>query len=105
MAFSESSMKVLGKKVNVWLRRFITRFVNVIPTTIAVLLGFDPLHILVYSQVILSLMIPLLMIPLILLTRDRNIMGEFVNKRITTILDVIFAAIIIGFDGYLISSL
>ncbi|HEU5222037.1 MAG TPA: Nramp family divalent metal transporter, partial [Candidatus Nitrosotalea sp.] len=47
----------LGKKVNVWLRRIITRFVNVIPTTIAILLGFDPLHILVYSQFILSLLI------------------------------------------------
>ena len=28
---------LLGKKVNVWLRRIITRFVNVIPTTIAIL--------------------------------------------------------------------
>jgi len=96
---------LLGKKVNVWLRRFITRFVNVIPTTIAIMLGFDPLHILVYSQVILSLMIPLPMIPLILLTRDRKVMGEFVNKRITTLLAIIFAAIIIAFDSYLILSL
>ena len=50
---------LLGKKINLWLRRFITRFINVIPTTIAILLGLDPLNILVYSQVILSLMIPL----------------------------------------------
>jgi manganese transport protein len=35
---------LLGKKVNVWLRRFITRFVNVIPTTIAILLGLDALN-------------------------------------------------------------
>lgn len=54
---------LLGKKVNVWFRRFVTRFINVIPTTIAILLGLDPL-ILVYSQVILSLMVPLPMIPL-----------------------------------------
>ncbi len=96
---------LLGKKVNIWLRRFITRFVNVIPTTIAIMLGFDPLHILVYSQVILSLMIPLPMIPLILLSRDRKIMGEFVNKRITTLLATIFAAIIIAFNSYLLLSL
>ena len=56
---------LLGKKINVWLRRFVTRFINVIPTTIAILLGLDPLNILVYSQVILSLMIPLPMIPLL----------------------------------------
>ena len=37
---------LLGMNVNIWLRRIITRFVNVIPTTIALLLGFDPLYIL-----------------------------------------------------------
>ena len=55
---------LLGINVNIWLRRIITRFVNVIPTTVALLLGFDPLNILVYSQVILSLLIPLPVIPL-----------------------------------------
>ena len=59
---------LLGMKMNVWLRRVVTRFVNVIPTTIALLLGYDPLSILVYSQVILSLLIPLPMIPLV--TKD-----------------------------------
>src|SRR5919198_1593116 len=87
---------LLGKKVNVWFRRFITRFINVVPTTIAILLGLDPLNILVYSQVILSLMIPLPLIPLVILTRDKGIMGEFVNKRKTTILAIFFAALIIG---------
>jgi manganese transport protein len=93
---------LLGKKVNIWLRRFITRFVNVVPTTIAILIGLDPLSILVYSQVILSLMIPLPLIPLLLFTRDRSIMGEFVNRRETTILAVFFTALIIGFDMYLL---
>ena len=56
---------LLGMKVNIWLRRLVTRFINVIPTTIALLLGLDPLNILVYSQVILSLLIPLPMIPIV----------------------------------------
>jgi len=30
---------LLGMKVNIWLRRIVTRFINVIPTTIALLLG------------------------------------------------------------------
>ena len=93
---------LLGKKANVWLRRFITRFVNVIPTTIAILLGMDPLNILVYSQVILSLMIPLPMIPLVLLSRDKNIMGEFVNKKITTIFAFGIVAVILIFNAYLL---
>jgi manganese transport protein len=95
---------MLGTKVNIWLRRIVTRFINVIPTTIAISLGLDPLSILVYSQVILSLMIPLPMIPLVLMTRDKAIMGEFVNRNITTITSIIFVGIILAFNSYLITS-
>jgi manganese transport protein len=95
---------LLGMKVNVWLRRIITRFINVVPTTIALLLGLDPLSILVYSQVILSLMIPLPMIPLVLLTRNKSVMGEFVNRNITTIIAVVFVGIILTFNSYLITT-
>ncbi|HEY6884817.1 MAG TPA: Nramp family divalent metal transporter [Nitrososphaeraceae archaeon] len=93
---------LLGTKVNVWLRRIITRFINVIPTTIAILLGLDPLNILVYSQVILSLMIPLPMIPLVIISRNKALMGEFVNRNITTVLSLIFVAIILSFNSYLL---
>jgi manganese transport protein len=93
---------LLGMKVNIWLRRIITRFVNVVPTTIALLLGLDPLSILVYSQVILSLMIPLPMIPLVLLTRNKSVMGEFINRNITTIIAMIFVGLILAFNSYLI---
>src|SRR5919206_5035877 len=93
---------LLGKKVNVWLRRFITRFVNVVPTTIAILLGLDPLNILVYSQVILSLMIPLPMIPLVIISRNKSLMGEFVNKKITTIFAFGIVAVILVFNAYLL---
>ena len=96
---------LLGKKVNVWLRRFITRFVNVVPTTIAILLGLDPLNILVYSQVILSLMIPLPMIPLVIISRNKTLMGEFVNRTITTVLSVVFVLIILSFNSYLLLNL
>jgi manganese transport protein len=93
---------LLGKKTNVWVRRFITRFVNVVPTTIAILLGIDPLNILVYSQVILSLLIPLPMIPLVLLSKNKMLMGEFVNRKITTIVAFVFMAIILSFNTYVI---
>jgi manganese transport protein len=93
---------LLGKKTNVWVRRFITRFVNVVPCTVAVLLGIDPLNILVYSQVALSFLIPLPMIPLILLSRNKNLMGEFVNRKITTIVACVFMAIMLSFNTYII---
>lgn len=88
----------LGKKVNVWLRRIITRFVNVIPTTVAILLGFDPLHILVYSQFVLSLLIPVAVIPVVILTMNKKLMGEFVNRKITTVIACVFVGIVLTFN-------
>jgi manganese transport protein len=88
----------LGKKVNVWLRRIITRFVNVIPTTIAILLGFDPLHILIYSQFLLSMMIPIAVIPVVILTMNKKLMGVFVNRKITTIIACLFVGIVLAFN-------
>ncbi len=96
---------LVGKKVNQWVRRVITRFVNVVPTTIAILIGVDPLKLLVYSQVVLSLLIPLPMIPLIYYTSKKKFMGEFVNRNLTTILAFVVGAIIIAFNLYLLATL
>lgn len=91
-----------GKRANLWLRRIVTRGVNVFPTTICVLLGFSPLLLLIYSQVILSLMIPLPMIPLVYYTSKKKFMGALVNRRITIILGLITVAMILAFNTYLI---
>lgn len=93
---------LLGTKVNKTVRRVITRVINVFPTTIAVLLGIDPLSLLVYSQVLLSLMIALPMIPLLHFTAKRDLMGQFVNKRLTTVLAVLSGATIVALNTYLI---
>lgn len=93
---------LLGTHVNKNLRRIVTRLVNVFPTTVAVLIGLNPLSLLVYSQVILSLMIPLPMIPLILYTSRRGVMGEFVNRRITTILGILCAVVILSLNVLLL---
>lgn len=93
---------LLGTHVNKTLRRLVTRVINVFPTTIAILIGLNPFSLLVYSQVVLSLMIPLPMIPLILYTKNRSLMGEFTNRKITTILSIVAAAVILALNVYLI---
>jgi manganese transport protein len=93
---------LLGTKINKTFRRVITRIINVFPTTIAVLLGLDPLSLLVYSQVLLSLMIALPMIPLMFYTAKSKFMGELVNRPLTTFLGLLTGAIIIGLNTYLI---
>ncbi len=95
---------LLGTHVNKTLRRVVTRVVNVFPTTIAILIGLSPFTLLVYSQVILSLMIPLPMIPLVIYTRNKGLMGEFVNRRITTLFSLLSAALIITLNIYLITT-
>jgi len=93
---------LIGKHWNIWARRIVTRGVNVFPTTIAILVGLDPLILLVYSQVILSLMIPLPMIPLVYFTSKKKFMGDFVNRRRTIIFAVVTVALIMAFNAYLL---
>jgi len=96
---------MLGRKVNPWKRRVVTRFINVIPTTVAIMAGLNPFFILFYSQVVLSTMIPLPMIPLVIYTSQRKRMGEFTNRAYTTALAVAAAGIILAFNIYYIITL
>ena len=96
---------LIGKRWNVWARRIVTRVINVFPTTFAILLGLDPISLLVYSQVILSLMIPLPMIPLVYYTSKRKFMGAFVNRRQTIILAIVIVVMILAFNSFLIYSI
>jgi manganese transport protein len=76
--------------------------INIIPLLIAILLNIEPLKILVYSQVALSLLIPLPLIPLIYYSADKKLMGTLVNKRITTIAASLFALVILAFNFYML---
>jgi manganese transport protein len=68
-----------------WKRRILTRGLLVVPTFIALALGFSPLDLLIFSQIALSILLPIAIVPLIDFTRRKKLMGEFRNKRLTTI--------------------
>jgi manganese transport protein len=89
-------------RVSPLVRRLITRVINVIPLLIAILIGLEPLDVLVWSQVALSLLIPLPLFPLIYYSADRKIMGGLVNRKITTALAAVFALMILAFNAYLL---
>jgi manganese transport protein len=93
---------LLGSKVSPWFRRIILRVINVIPTSVAISLGYDPLYLLVYSQVVLSLLIPLPLIPLIYYTSKKKFMGQFVNSHSITFLAVVVAVTIIVLNALLL---
>jgi manganese transport protein len=98
LAGQELMTSMLGVKVNATLRRLITRGINVFPTTVCILLGLSPLILLVYSQVLLSLFIPLPMIPLVYYTSRRKIMGAFVNRWWFTAVALAVAGVIIALN-------
>jgi manganese transport protein len=70
--------------------------------TILLLLGLSPFAILVYTQVVLSLLIPLPMIPIIWYTARSKAMGSFVNRRTTSIIAVVVGVTIIALNAVLI---
>jgi manganese transport protein len=96
---------LIGTHINPWIRRIVIRVINVVPATVMIMLGFNPLALLVYSQVILSFLIPLPLIPLILFTMDKKLMGPFVNRKSLTALAMIFCGIILIFNIYLLTTI
>jgi manganese transport protein len=91
----------LHRQIPTWIRRLVTVF----PPMIIIMLGLDPTRTLVISQVVLSFGLPFAIIPLILFTRRRDIMGELVNRKVTTIAVSIVAALIIVLNLFLLYQL
>ncbi len=102
LAGQELMTSLIGIKVNPTLRRIVTRVVNVFPTTVCILIGISPLALLFYSQIFLSILIPLPMIPLIWYTSKKKIMGSFVNRKSTIIMALAVGIIIIALNIALI---
>jgi len=78
------------------------RVVTLIPALLILGAGFDPTQALVLSQVFLSFGIPFALVPLVLFTRDRELMGGLVNRRVTTAAAAIIATVIICLNVYLL---
>jgi manganese transport protein len=78
------------------------RVVTMAPALVVLALGVDLTKSLVISQVVLSFGIPFALVPLVLLTSKREVMGELVNRRITTIAAAVVAAMIISLNVFLL---
>ncbi len=83
---------------------FVRRGVTMAPSLIVLGLGFSPTSTLVLSQVALSFGIPFALVPMVMLTRRVDIMGAFVNRKVTTRIASAIAAVIIALNGFLLYS-
>lgn len=81
---------------------FLRRAVTMAPALVVLAIGLDPSRSLVLSQVVLSFGIPFALIPLVMFCRDRGLMGSLVNRRETTALAVVVAAVIVSLNVFLL---
>jgi manganese transport protein len=88
----------IDRRIPLLLRRLIT----MTPALVVLALGLDPTKSLVISQVVLSFGIPFALIPLVLLTSKREIMGELVNRKVTTVAAAVVAGMIVALNVFLL---
>ncbi len=88
----------ISRQIPLFLRRALT----MAPSLVVLGLGLDATSTLVLSQVVLSFGIPFALVPMILLTSRRDVMGAFVNTRLTTVAAGVVAAMVIALNGFLL---
>ena len=88
----------IGFRIPIWVRRLVT----MIPAFVVVALGANATNALVISQVVLSIALPLPMISLLIFTRRTDVMGEFVNSRLTHIAALVGTAVVLLLNIFLI---
>jgi manganese transport protein len=88
----------VGFKIPLLVRRVVT----MVPAFVVVAFGVNATNALVVSQVVLSVVLPAPMISLVMFTRRRDIMGAFVNSRLTDALAIVGTAIILALNVVLL---
>jgi manganese transport protein len=88
-------------KFGLLLRRLIT----VIPALVVIAFGLDAYWILILSQVALSIQLPFAIAPLVWLTARREVMGEQVNRPVTTALAALAGVFVIALNVLLLTRL
>jgi manganese transport protein len=88
----------IGRQIPIFLRRLVT----MLPALIVLAIGVDPTRALVLSQVALSFGIPFALIPLVMITRRPDVMGVLVNRRLTTVVAGVVAALIVALNAFLV---
>ncbi len=84
-------------RIPLWLRRAVT----MAPAFVLVGLGANVTQSLVWSQVVLSLALPVPMVALVVLTGSRRVMGGFANGPVTQIAATLAAAVVCLLNGLL----
>ncbi len=84
-------------KIPAWARRLIGRFITIIPALIGIIMFGECClaHMMIFSQIILSLQLPFAVFPLIQFTNNRSIMGNLANSFALKISAYLIATVIV----------
>ncbi len=83
----------------------VRRAVTMLPSLVVLAVTSDVGGPLLLSQIALSFGIPFALVPMIVVSRRRDIMGDMVNRRVTTIVVSVAAAVVTALNVYLLVSL
>jgi manganese transport protein len=93
---------VMSGFVNLQVPVTVRRAVTMVPALVVLAIGVSPTSALVLSQVVLSFGIPFALVPLVLLTRNRAVMGAYVNRRLTSAAAIAVSVVISSLNVYLL---
>jgi manganese transport protein len=94
---------VMAGFVNIRVPLLLRRAVTMLPALAVLALGVSPTSALVLSQVVLSFGIPFALIPLVMLTSRHELMGIFVNRRVTILAAGAVAVLVIALNVLLLA--
>jgi len=91
-------------RIPAWMRRLLTRLLAIIPAVIVIAIAGEnaTTHLLLLSQVILSMQLSFAVIPLVQFTGSRRIMGEFLDPLWVRIIGWVMAGVIAGLNLWLL---
>ncbi len=91
-------------RIAAWMRRLLTRLLAIIPAVIVIAIAGEnaTTHLLLLSQVILSMQLSFAVIPLVQFTGSRRIMGEFLDPLWVRIIGWVMAGVIAGLNLWLL---
>ena len=82
----------------------ISVFITAIPSFLIIALSLNTFKILIFSQVVLSVQLPFTLIPLLILARDRKLMGRLRSGKGEFSMAILISAIVIVLNVYLLYS-
>jgi manganese transport protein len=76
-------------------------FITSIPSFLIILFSLDTYQVLIFSQVALSVQLPFTLLPLLILSRDRKVMGRFASQNAEFVAASVISIIVVVLNAYL----